>query len=189
MRTDRLSDCDCSLERKTFVYVGRALRLRNRVQRHVFATVTTRPSPWVQEFLDEPHGHQLLCMIWYVPKEELGVAEASLIDVLKPVRNSKDRGFGSTRLWMPRLPDAIVDIAQLQPDPKYRKRSAANSPARNESAVYAWFVDPGLELVALMDGLEELWDASPNKEALAVFKSAITKRLASAVHGDISSMI
>lgn len=187
MQTDRLCACDCSLERKTFVYVGRAVKFRNRTQRHLFPTVTTRPSAWVQEFLNEPHEHQLLCMAWYVPKEELGVAEATLIDLLKPIRNAKDRGFGSPRLWTLRLPDVIVDIGQFEPE--HRKGSAANSSAKNESAVYAWFVDPGLELVAMMDGLEELWESSPNKEALAAFKSTIAKRLASVVHGDISSMI
>lgn len=141
--------CDCPTDKRLHLYVGRAVQLRGRLQVHVFGSLSNPPSPWIYEFQEEPHFHQVFASAWYVPKSELLVAEATLIDALRPIRNKRDMGFSPNFPWTYRLPDVdVIDIEVLEPDRRHTRNIARNSPVRHEPAVYAWWVDPGADLHA-----------------------------------------
>lgn len=145
--------CGCDPTKRTFINVGKAVVLRNRLQRHVDA------SRWIAEFMDEPHGHELTIWAWYMPKRDLLIAEATLIDFLKPIRNYRDIGFGRPDVWPPRSPDisgGIEHIAQIRN--WHRERVTY---FRNEPAVYAWSIDPGGDLLAMYELVGEAFKGMP----------------------------
>lgn len=141
--------CDCPTDKRLYLYAGRAVQLRGRLMVHAFGGCSSPPSPWIDEFQEDPHFHQVFASAWYVPKSELLVAEATLIDLLKPIRNKKDMGYSPDHPWGYRPPDVDgIDIETLEPDPHHTRNSARNSPVRHEPAVYAWWVDYGADLHA-----------------------------------------
>ncbi len=143
-----VDNCDCPPEAQ-FIYVGRAVMLRNRLQVHTFGNRHHTPSPWIDEFQDNPHNHMIWISAWYVPKNELLIAEATLIDLLKPVRNCKDFGYTPPHAWQFRLPDVDpINPCDLEPDPRHRPISVRPD-VRNEPAIYAWVYDPRAEKEAL----------------------------------------
>lgn len=133
-----------------FLNVGRAVKLRNRLQAHAFGSVTKQASPWIQEFMESPHSHMIRVSIWYVPKEQLSIAEAFLIDNLKPTQNKRDIGYGGHKYWAFREPDVIdADLEEIEPDRHRKNGRASASRVRNESGVYAWWIDSGLEIYSI----------------------------------------
>lgn len=173
-------DCRCRTDRRTFLYVGRAIRLRNRLQRHAFGSVTASPSPWINAFQQDPHLHEVQCMVWYVEPPLLSVAEALLIDLLRPTHNIRDKGFGATGLWALRPEDAVIGVEEIEPVRGRNKGIAAHSNARNESAVYAWFIDPGMDLAAILDIGKEVFEKAPDQQAYQRAKEMVAERLGSA---------
>src|SRR5262245_24720333 len=142
-----LLGCGCPTDRRLYLYVGRAVQLRNRLQVHAFGSSVHPPSPWIEEFDTDPHNHQVFVSAWYVPKSELLVAEAGLIEYLKPIRNKKDMGYSPSFPWPYRLPDVDgIEIEALEPDRHHTRNIARNSHVRHEPAVYAWWVDHGADL-------------------------------------------
>lgn len=141
--------CGCPTDRRLYLYVGRAVKLRARLQVHAFGGSFNPRSPWISEFMDDPHVHQVFASAWYVPKNELLIAEAALIDLLRPIKNKRDMGYSTAYPWTYRLPDVDgIDVEILEPDRRHRRNFARNSPVRHEPAVYAWCVDPGSDLHA-----------------------------------------
>jgi hypothetical protein len=176
-------DCDCPLDRRLYLYVGRAVMLRGRLQVHAFGSLACPASPWIQEFIDDPHCHQVFASAWYVPKNELYFAETTLIDALQPIKNKRDRGIGRPDLWPFRLPDTDgIDIESLEPDKKHTRYIARNSPVRHEPAVYAWWVDPGADLWAAHTILKRmnLYETNKNKNDVKALRNAIAVRLKTA---------
>ncbi len=136
--------CSCPLKRN-HIYVGRAVQLRARLQVHTFGSRQHQPSPWIGEFEDNPHNHRIFVAAWYMPRNEVLVAEATLIDFLKPLRNRKDFGFAPPNAWKFRAPDVdLINPCDLEPDPRHRPITVRTD-VRNEPAVYAWWYDPGIE--------------------------------------------
>jgi hypothetical protein len=166
--------CDCATDRRIYLYVGRAVQLRNRLQVHAFGNRFHDPSPWIEEFLSDPHNHQVYASAWYMPKNELLVAEASLIDLLKPIRNKKDMGYSPANPWSYRLPDADgIEIESLEPDRRHTRNIARNSPVRHEPAAYAWWVDPGADLHAAYTLLKHL-----NRRPFSEEEQVVRRRIA-----------
>lgn len=172
--------CSCPTDRRTYLYVGKATLLRNRLQVHAFGGSSQPPSSWIFEFLEEPHNHLVLASAWYVPKSDLAIAETSLIDSLTPLRNRNDRGIGRQDLWPYRHPDVDwIDIQDLEPDKKHTRNIARNSPVRHEPAVYAWFVDPGMDLWATHSLLKNFRNdrAAKHQEPERSIRNTIARRL------------
>lgn len=170
--------CDCPTDKRLYLYAGRAVQLRGRLMVHVSGSLSQPPSPWIAEFMDHPH--QIFASAWYVPKSELLVAEATLIDLLKPIRNVKDMGYSPNYPWTYRLPDVDgIDIESLEPDPSHTRNSARNSPVRHEPAVYAWWVDHGADLHAAYSLLKHL-----TKRPFSIPEQEIRKKIAARLIAD-----
>lgn len=172
-----IDSCVCPTAYPLFLYVGRAVKLRNRLQRHAFGSVTTHVSRWIEEF--QEHGHLVYACAWYVPKNELGIAEATLLDLLHPVRNYRDFNCTPSIPWTFRMPDVMeIDLEMLEPDKKHRRYIAQNSPVRHEPAVYAWYVDHGMELLAAETLLGHIFPLKrPFTEVQRVFRKRLAERL------------
>lgn len=183
--------CGCDYTRRTFLYVGRAVALRNRLQGEMFRRVSSVPFEWINELMDDPHNHQVFFSVWHMPKNRLLISEATLIDFLNPIKNRKDRGFGCPDLWQIRPPD--IDCASFEDiDPACggdawgkpaAKAACAASPVKNDPGVYAWWIDPGGEAAVMYDALGAMVDTAPNQDQVLEFQQLMTKRLESAAAG------
>lgn len=164
-------DCKCPTGHPLFLYVGKAVKLRNRLQVHAFGSRANLPSPWIEEFQDNPHSHFVYVCAWYVPKNDLATAEATLIDLLKPIRNKRDFNCTPSTPWTFRMPDVVdIEMETIIPDLKHKRYVARNSPVRHEPAVYAWYVDPGLELLAGEVLLRPMFKRPFSRENISVRK-------------------
>lgn len=143
-------DCDCPTSGLIFIKVGKATKLRNRLQSQAFGSVTVRPYPWFNKLMDFPHYHLIFVAAWYMSKSLISAAEAILIDRFNPTENIRDRGFSNPKLWTYRQPDVeCASLASLESRWKGKKDPEDASPyIRNESGVYAWYIDPGAGLEA-----------------------------------------
>lgn len=163
--------CECRTDKRTFLNIGKAVMVRNRLQWHL------KNSAWAWNFMDHPHNHLIQISVWYLPKEHISVAEKVLIDLLEPTQNKYDRGYGDRSLWEPRLPD--LDgflIEDIEPDTTSAgKIRAAASPIKNTPGVYAWWFDLGAQAAAVEELLPSIFVDGPSRQAV-VERLAILKR-------------
>lgn len=134
-------ECGCRLDGRIFLYVGKAVKLRNRMMSYSEACrrFDCRTPPWVKRYLEPPHSHAITAAVWYEPKPMISSAEETLISVLKPAFNAHCvEGFGG--LWKVRRPDLFVDLQEVAP---HLKRSEVDTWVESCPGVYAWFIDPG----------------------------------------------
>ncbi len=152
-----MDSCDCNLDGPTFLYAGKAIKMRNRLQRHVFASTSRRTSPWVDEYLYDPHSHVLSAAVWYLPYEKTPMAEAALLRDYKPKFN-RQRGIvaGSKSLGKP---DVIVMTEEIEPS--YKK--LGKEQVQNRPGVYIWFVDRKSELDAVSVFIETVLENEKKK--------------------------
>lgn len=177
-----MGECECPTDRRLILNVGRAVKLRNRLQAHAFGSVTKFCSPWISKFMESPHDHLVMVSIWYVKKELLSIAEAVLIDRLKPTTNKRDIGYGNHTYWDFRLPDeSDIGLEEIEPDRSRKSGSARSSRVRNEPGVYAWWVDAGAELHAAYEMIKPLTaHRRPFSPQERTFRKIISDRLRSA---------
>lgn len=136
-------ECGCRLDGAIYLYVGKAVKLRNRLMGYEGGRRISRPPSWVSRFTGRPHYHILSAAVWYEDRPLIAAAEGTLIDTLKPLMNVKDRqGFGG--LWQIRKPDLVVNLEEVA---RGLRRSEVDVWVEGWPGVYAWFVDPGDELL------------------------------------------
>lgn len=142
-------ECGCSYLKPTYLKIGKALKVRNRLQMQFFNMF--HRLPWLDQYGEQPHNHQILAAVWYMDKSLLSAGEAVLIDLLKPVHNVKDRGFGNVDLWKPRRSD-VSGVEWITLESKHVKGNdfERDTSIRNVPGVYLMYVDPGEELEVLM---------------------------------------
>lgn len=188
--------CDCPTDRNKWLRVGKAIKVRNRLQVQAFPAPSPwpgagNPSPWVLEPMTYPHCHIPQIAVWYVEKSTIGAAEAVLIDLLKPSYNLKDCGYGDPELWVPRAPDIVVTIESFEPrskDPDHRKEIEEFPRIHNLPGVYAWFVDAGDELPGLYSMLPIIQRSCP-EEAIRVEQEFLVRKAVRSFHPEITDAV
>lgn len=163
--------CGCRLDGPIFLYVGKAVKLKNRLQSYGFTRrFGWKPPGWTYEFQDKPHEHLLQVAIWYVERPLIAVAEGTLISALRPLKNVRDRqGFGD--LWPIREPDLFATLEDVEP----RSKEPDRIRVEDRPGVYAWYVDPGEQLYGhgkMADAFKPLPTHWPD---LRTLKKAIVK--------------
>jgi hypothetical protein len=147
--TDRL-DCGCSVAQRTYLYVGKNVLLRSRIQQHVFGKRHEDPSPWLTKYQEE-HGHDVYYEAWYQPKHRIATIENWLIGKFSPLHNRQQTSEGfwdpSSWIWEPpfvhgNASDVTVGRTALE------MNATKRSWLKNTSGVYAFYVDPGNDLLA-----------------------------------------
>jgi len=145
------------MDSKLILYAGRAVLLRNRLQTHFYGRTGREPSPWFEEFTEEPHNHIVFASAWLVDRHELQVAEATLIDVLKPIRCKVGFGFSHPAAWTFRAPDIeCIDPIDITPHPSRPRHIGTISGVPNKPGVYTWWVDRGAEQNAIKGICEKI---------------------------------
>lgn len=148
--------CGCTLRGPTYLYVGKAVKLRNRCQGYPFPTLMRPPVDWFFKYTEPPHDHWPILSVWFVHKSLISVAEANLIAHYKPIHNTqeKDGTFADFSLWPIRPPDIHgLDITEFEP----RRPEPEGLQLKNEPGVYVWWTDPGASLMffsTLFDHIE-----------------------------------
>lgn len=132
-------DCGCRLDRETYLYVGKAVKIRNRLMGYAGGRRIFGPPTWIHKFISSPHEHSLCAAVWYVDRPMISAAECALIDRLKPRMNQKDR-LGFAGPWTFRGPDQIASMEDLEP---HLDRTKADVWVEDRPGVYAWFFDAG----------------------------------------------
>ena len=144
--------CHCLTLKPTFLYAGRAVNLRNRLQVHTYGSLGSHPSPWIDKYTEDPHNHVILISVWYEDRRMLGVAEPTLIEAYQPIYNRKLReGFGFPEVWALRPPDQTTDVDELCP-----KRRLGPEDVKNRPGIYLWWIDPGDELNSMATLLPQM---------------------------------
>lgn len=155
--TDRLA-CGCCVTQRTYLYAGKNVLVRSRIQQHVFGKGNQPPSPWISDYQEE-HGHNVYYEAWYQPKHKIGSIENWLIGALSPIYNCQQRsnGFFDPTSWTWEPPfvhgnaaDVIIGRTAIE------MNAAKLSWLKNTSGVYAFYVDPGNDLLAAHEAVMSL---------------------------------
>lgn len=155
-------NCGCPVDRKVVIYVGRAVLLRSRLQVHFYGNRSRDPAKWFEEFHSGPHNHIVFASAWFVERGQLQVAEAVLIDELRPIRNKAGFGFANPKAWIFRSPDIpCIDPVDIEPHPRRPRNIGCDSGVPNVPAVYAWWIDHGNEDRALHSLFGHLTASTP----------------------------
>lgn len=146
-QNDRL-ECGCSVTARTYLYVGKNVLVRSRIQQHVFGKKGP-PSPWLIKYQDD-HGHNVYYEAWYYPKHQMETIETWLIGMLSPLYNSQQRsaGFFKKDAWVWEPPFVHGNACDVTVGRPGKNGEAARSWLKNTSGVYAFYVDPGNDMLA-----------------------------------------
>lgn len=169
--------CGCRLDGPVFLYVGKAVKLKNRLQSYGSSRrFGWKPPEWTYEFQSKPHEHLLQVAIWYVERPLIVSAEGALIKALHPIQNIRDRqGFDGS--WVIGEPDLLATLEDIEP--------WSTTPdlirIENKPGVYAWFVDPGEGYGhgRMLDSIKGLPGSKIPKESIAkceAIKTACRRR-------------
>src|SRR3990167_5218630 len=107
-------DCGCCVAERTYLYIGKNVLVRSRIQQHIFGKGDRPPSPWLAEYQEE-HGHNVYYEAWYQPKHKIATVENWLIGKFSPVYNIQQRsnGFLDPGAWTWEFPFIYGDAADV----------------------------------------------------------------------------
>lgn len=143
-------ECGCPVSQRTYLYVGKHVLLRSRLQQHVFGKRHQIPSSWLTNY-QEDHRHNVYYEAWYLPKHKIGTVENWMIGKFSPTYNRQQTsaGFWDPNSWVWEPPFVYGNASDITVGRTAAEMKIANgSWLKNTSGVYAFFVDPGSDILA-----------------------------------------